>query len=98
MTNLLVLATIAVLLYLFRAGGFLFSRVTLPSMAERSLRFVPVAAIASLIVSGLAARKEEVGTRTVALAVAALVTARYPMAWLCIASGMLVYGLLRWLL
>lgn len=85
----------AAALYALRLSGFVLPEAALPRGAESALRFVPVATLTALIVSGLAARPDEGVSRLLALAVTAAIARRSGAAWLCLGCGMAVYWLAR---
>ena len=82
-------------LYALRLSGFVLPEAALPRGTESALRFVPVATLTALIVSGVAARPEEGVPRLLALAVSAAVAWRRGAVWLCLGFGMGVYWLAR---
>ncbi len=86
---------LAAALYGLRLSGFLLPEAALPRGTEAALRFVPVATLTALIVSGLTARPDESAPRLLALVVAAAVARRSGAAWLCLGCGMGVYWLAR---
>ncbi len=86
---------VAAALYALRLSGFLLPQAVLPRGTEAALRFVPVATLTALIVSGLSARPDESVPRLLALAVAAAIARRSGAAWLCLGCGMGVYWLAR---
>ena len=85
----------AAALYALRLSGFVLPEAALPRGTESALRFVPVATLTALIVSGLTARPDESLPRLLALGVAAVVAGRSGAAWLCLGCGMGIYWLAR---
>ncbi|HZQ37670.1 MAG TPA: AzlD domain-containing protein [Dehalococcoidia bacterium] len=95
MSTVWITLIVAVALYALRLSGFVLPEAALPRGTESALRFVPVATLTALIVSGLAARPEESTPRLLALGVAAAIAWRSGVAWLCLGCGMGVYWLAR---
>jgi branched-subunit amino acid transport protein len=67
-----------------------------PPAIRQFLAYVPIAAFAALVVPDLAAGGDETAPRLVGAAIAALVVYRFGKLWACIAVGMAVYWLMRW--
>jgi branched-subunit amino acid transport protein len=82
-------------LYALRLGGMLLPDVTLPATLERALGWVPVALLSALVVSSLAGPVASDPRQVLAAAIAAGVAWRTRRMWACMASGLLVAGLLR---
>jgi branched-subunit amino acid transport protein len=82
-------------LYALRLGGMLLPNVTLPAPWERALGWVPVALLSALVVSSLAGPVASDPRQVLAAAVGAGVAWRTRRMWACMASGLLVAGLLR---
>ena len=96
MNDTLLVLWLATGMVVLRSSGLLVGNVQIPASWERVWRFVPLALLSALVVSGLHGRPgEEAGIRTAALVVAAGLTFRYRRLWLCIVSGMAVYLALR---
>jgi branched-subunit amino acid transport protein len=95
MNTVWITLSVAAALYALRLSGFLLPEAALPRGTESALRFVPVATLTALIVSGLSAQPDERVPRLLALAVAAAVARRSGAAWLCLGCGMGVYWLAR---
>jgi len=83
----LVLAVAAVT-YLTRAPGFYLGSRTVPHSVDRFLAYVPVAAFAALIASGMDAGNTDLPPRLVGLATAAVVALLFRQLWAGIAVGM----------
>jgi len=82
-------------LYALRLGGMLLPNVTLPAAWERALGWVPVALLSALVVSSLAGPAANDPRQVLAAAVAAGVAWHTRRMWACMASGLLVAGLLQ---
>ena len=95
MNTVWLILVLAVALYTLRLSGFVLPEALLPGGSEAALRFVPVATLAALIVSGLTARPDEGVSRLLALAVAAAVARLRGAVWLSLGCGMGVYWLAR---
>jgi branched-subunit amino acid transport protein len=85
----------AVGVYALRVTGLALRDVVIPADWERALRFVPVAVLTSLVVTSLAGRGESRAEGIVAAAGAAVVVRKTGKMWLCIASGVAMYLVLR---
>jgi branched-subunit amino acid transport protein len=96
MTHPLVVATLALGMLGLRVSGLTLSSVHIPTEWERAWRFVPLALLSALVVLSLTGRDSgETAIRAMALVAAALITYRARRLWVCIASGMVVYFVLR---
>ena len=98
MTTLWTIIGMAVGVYAVRLSGFALAETALPRGLERALTFVPVAMLAALSVSTLAAAPAEVPIRLMAALGAGLVVWRTKKVWACILVGMGLYWLLGRLL
>lgn len=83
----LILAVAAVT-YLTRVTGFYTGGRTVSGAADRFLAYVPIAAFAALIASGLDGGSADLSPRLVGLGVAAVATLRFRQLWAGIAVGM----------
>ncbi len=96
MTHPVVVLALAVGTLGLRVSGLTLSAVRIPSEWERAWRYIPLALLSALIALSLTGRESgEMSIRVLALIVAALVTYKARRLWLCIASGMAVYFVLR---
>lgn len=91
----LTIALAAAITYLTRIAGFALGARTIPPALQRFLRFVPIAAFASLTAPGLSAGGETL-PRLLAAVAGAVAVLRFGRLWLCILVGMTVYWLARW--
>jgi branched-subunit amino acid transport protein len=80
---------VAAITYLTRVSGFYLGRRPVPYSIARFLVYVPVAAFATLIASGLDVGSAEMPPRLVGLGVAAVAALRFRQLWAGIAAGML---------
>ncbi|HLT19593.1 MAG TPA: AzlD domain-containing protein [Thermomicrobiales bacterium] len=95
MTHLWTVLALAAGTLAMRVSGLALQDVRIPDTWERSLRYVPLALLAALVVVTLNGQPAgELGARVAALLAAAAVTYRAGRMWACIASGMAVYLLL----
>ena len=85
----------AVGVYALRMTGLMLREVTIPVAWERGLRFVPVAMLTALVVTSLTGRGEGRTAGLVAAVIAALVARWTERMWLCIVTGIGVYGVLH---
>jgi len=81
--------------YALRLAGLALPETTVPPDWNRALRFVPIALLTALVVASLSGQADGLGVRLVAASGGALVAYRTQKMWACIASGMLLYWLLR---
>lgn len=77
--------------YAIRLGGFLLGDVALPPGIELALSFVPVAMLAALCATTLAAGAGDLPIRLVAALGGGIVAHRTGKGWACILVGMLIY-------
>lgn len=92
-TAWLILATGAGV-YVLRLAGLVLPNGLVRAAWDRTLGFVPVALLTSLVVASLLSQPDGAGIRLVAAAGGALVACWTRQMWACIVAGMLVYGLL----
>lgn len=90
----MLIAGMALGLYVLRLSGFLLVDVRLSPAFERGLRFVPVAALAALVAAGLGATPQDAAVRAPALAAGGLLAWRFRRPWVCVLGGVGVYVLL----
>jgi branched-subunit amino acid transport protein len=81
--------------FALRLAGLALPNLALPAAAERALAFLPVALLAALVTTTLAAPSGGDLTRLLAAAGAAVVARLTGRMWACIATGLLLYWLLR---
>ena len=91
------IAAAALLTYLTRFAGLALGKRQPPRFASDFLAYVPIAAFAALVVPDLVSGSDERFPRLLAAGVASLVVYRFGKLWACIAVGMTVYWLTRWL-
>lgn len=91
MNAFVLIALMAVTSYSTRIAGFAFRGRTLPEWFERFLAYVPIAAFAALIATGLDVGSEGTSARILAVVPAAFVALRWRKLWLTLASGMILY-------
>ena len=83
-------------LYCIRLSGLLLSRISMPRNLEHALMGLAPATLAALVVASLLAQPQELGWRAPAAVAALAVAIRWPRMEVCLATGMLVYLVLRW--
>jgi branched-subunit amino acid transport protein len=88
----------AVLTYATRFAGLGLGKRQPPPIARRFLSYVPIAAFAAIIAPDIAVGGSETAPRLVGAAIAAVAVYRFGKLWACIAAGMAVYWLVRWLM
>jgi branched-subunit amino acid transport protein len=92
MSMTLQILAMAVGVYALRMTGLVLREVTIPVAWERGLRFVPVAMLTALVVTNVSGRDEGRMAGIVAALIAAVVARRTGRMWLCIVTGIVVYG------
>ncbi len=90
--------TAGVLTYLTRIGGFALGNRPIPARLEGFLQFVPIAAFAALTAPGLSGTDPELVPRLLGAGLASAAALRFGRLWLCIAVGMAVFWVSRWLI
>jgi branched-subunit amino acid transport protein len=95
MSMTLQILAMAVGVYALRMTGLVLREVTIPVAWERGLRFVPVAMLTALVVASLSGRSEGRVEGIVAAVMAAIVARWTGRMWLCIVTGIVVYGVLH---
>ena len=88
----------AVLTYATRFAGLGLGKRQPPPVAKRFLGYVPIAAFAAIIAPDLAVGGSETASRLIGATIAAVAVYRFGKLWACIAAGMAVYWLVRWLM
>jgi branched-subunit amino acid transport protein len=91
--NTVLILAMAAGTYLTRVIGFTLSGKRMPETLERFLRYVPVAAFAALIASGMEFGTAEMWPRLIAGAIGAVVALRWRTLWLTLLVGMVGYWL-----
>ena len=92
------IAIAAVVTYATRIGGLMVGDRPVPAPVERFLRYVPIAAFAALTAPGLSESDGESLPRLLGAGIAAAAVLKFGRLWLCIAVGMSVFWLSRWML
>jgi branched-subunit amino acid transport protein len=85
----------AVGIYMLRISGFALAGAPIPASWERALTFVPIATLTALVTSSLISYPDETPIRLLAALGASVAARRFGKTWVCIASGMVVYWVLR---
>lgn len=88
----------AIITYGTRIGGLSFGNREIPSLAQRFLRYVPIAAFSALVAPGLAAGGNDLVPRLAAGVIATLIVIKVGRLWVCLAVGMAVFWLTCWVL
>jgi branched-subunit amino acid transport protein len=96
MTAMPLILILAVVTYLTRVAGFSLAGHTVPPWIDRFLTYVPVAAFAALIASGLGAGTPEIAPRLIAAWATLAVMLRWSRLWAGLTAGMLAYWLSGW--
>jgi branched-subunit amino acid transport protein len=86
----------AVITYATRFAGLSFGDRDIPPVAQRFLHYVPIAAFSALVAPGLGGRDDDLLPRVAAAAMATLVVIKVDRLWVCLAVGMAVFWLTRW--
>lgn len=89
------IVAMAIGVYALRMTGLVLREVTIPVSLDRGLRFVPVAMLTALVVTSVTRRGEGRTEGIVAAMVAALVARWTGKMWMCIVTGIVVYGMLH---
>lgn len=98
MNPIALIISMAVASYSTRVAGFVTRGRALPERIERFLAFVPIAAFAALIATGLDAGAAGIDARLLAIVPAAIIALRWKRLWLTLAGGMICYWIAGYLL
>lgn len=93
-----VILAAAVITYLTRIAGLRFGKSQLPATVQRFLHYVPIAAFSALIIPGLTSPDADIVPRVAAAVVAIAAVLRFGRLWFCLAVGMSVFWLTRWIM
>jgi branched-subunit amino acid transport protein len=80
-----------------RLGGLGLGDRAVPDALQRFLGYVPIAAFAALVTPGLGGGGNDQVPRLLAAGAAAVVVLRFRRLWACLATGMAVFWLTRWI-
>ena len=94
--TILLIGTSALVVYLCRLSGFIFTRLTSSRQLERFLHFTPIAVFSALLVPSVIREPELLGSKLIALAVAGLVMRYTKQFGLGIFVGFALFWLLTW--
>jgi branched-subunit amino acid transport protein len=81
-----------------RIAGLCLGDWPVPEALRRFLGYVPIAAFAALVAPGLGGSADDLIPRLAAAGAAAFAVLRFGRLWACLAVGMTVFWLTRWLL
>lgn len=95
MTHVWLVLLMGVGVYSLRMTGLLLPSISIPPRWEAAFQFVPIALLAALVVASLTAGGSIDPRQVVAAGGAGIVAWHTRKMWACIASGMLLYWLLR---
>lgn len=98
MENMGVVLAVAGATYLTRIAGFSIGRRPIPPLLDRFLAYVPVAAFAALIVSGVDPAGPDLLPRVIAVILAGIAVLKWKALWSALAAGMASFWLLAFLL
>ena len=86
----------ALITYGTRIAGLSFGDRQVPPLVQRFLRYVPIAAFASLIAPGLGGNDADLVPRLAAAVIATVVVLKFGRLWVCLAVGMAMFWVTRW--
>lgn len=89
--NAWIVIAVAVATYITRISGFAIARRPIPPAVDRFLNFVPVAAFAALIATGVTPESPDLGPRVVAVLLAGVAVLRWKTLWAGLAAGMAAF-------
>lgn len=99
MQALPMIIAMAITTYATRIAGFSATRLTVPRQAEVFLRYVPIAAFAALIASGMQGDSSAgFESKILGAVVAAAVILRWQRFWAALMAGMIVFWIMGFLL
>lgn len=98
MNPIALILSMAAASYSTRIAGFVARGRALPERIERFLAFVPIAAFAALIATGLDAGAADGDARLLAIVPAAVIAVRWKRLWLTLTGGMVCYWIAGYLL
>jgi branched-subunit amino acid transport protein len=97
MERLLLIAVVALVVYLVRLSGFALAALRLGPDLRRELALVPVAVLAALVAVTARGPAGSAGLRLLVLGAAGLLCWKTRQPWAGLVAGMVVFWLLRWL-
>ena len=97
MDNMLLVLAVAGATYLTRIAGFAIGRRPLPQPVNRFLNYVPVAAFAALIVSGIDPAGSDLLPRILGVLLAGVAVLKFRALWTGLAAGMATFWLAAYL-
>jgi branched-subunit amino acid transport protein len=87
----------AVATYMTRLAGFTISTTRIPPWAGAFLRYVPIAAFAALVASGLHGDPGSIESRIAGATVAGIMMLWSRRLWIALVGGMTCYWVVGWL-
>lgn len=91
MSNLLIIALMAGIVFSLRYFGMFTARLDIPDRWERALRFAPIAVLGALVASTLSGQASGEPARYIAAAGAGIIAYTTRRLWACILGGFLLY-------